>query len=41
MDLFRKRRFLPIDVMIVLALNAAVVVLGYYAVMIWGLLGGS
>jgi len=27
--------------MIVLALNAVVVVLGYYAVMIWGLLGGS
>lgn len=40
MDLFRQKRFLPIEVMIALAINAVVVVLGYYAVVIWGFLGG-
>jgi hypothetical protein len=40
MDLFRKKRFLPIEVIIALAINAVVVVFGYYTVMIWGLLGG-
>lgn len=40
MDLFRQKRFLPIEVMIALAINVVVVVLGYYAVVIWGFLGG-
>jgi hypothetical protein len=39
MDLFEKKRFpLPIELMIALALNVVVVVLGYCVIMMWGLL---
>jgi len=39
MDLFEKKRFpLPIELMIALALNVVVVVLGYGAIMMWGFL---
>jgi hypothetical protein len=41
MDLFEKERFLiPIELMIVLAINLVVAVLGYYAIMMWGLFRG-
>jgi hypothetical protein len=41
MDPFEKKRFLlPIEVMIALALNVVVVVLGYYAMMMWGFFRG-
>jgi hypothetical protein len=41
MDLFEKKRFLiPIELMIVLAINLVVAVLGYYAIMMWGLFRG-
>jgi hypothetical protein len=37
MDLFKKKRLLPIEVMIVLAINLVVAILGYYAIVMWGL----
>ena len=38
MDLFEKKRFLiPIELVIVLAINVVVAVLCYYAIMMWGL----
>jgi hypothetical protein len=38
---FEKKRFLPpIELMIVLALNAVVAILGYYAIMMWGFVRG-
>jgi hypothetical protein len=38
MDLFEKKRFLiPIELVIVLAVNLVVALLCYYAIMIWGL----
>jgi hypothetical protein len=41
MDPFEKKRFLPpIELMIVLALNAVVAILGYYAIMMWGFVRG-
>jgi hypothetical protein len=41
MDLFQKNRFiLPIEVVVVISINLVVVVAGYYAVMMWGLLRG-
>jgi hypothetical protein len=41
MDPFEKKRFLlPIEVMIALVINVVVVVLGYYAIMMWGFLRG-
>jgi hypothetical protein len=40
MDPFDRKSFLPIDVIITLTINIVVVVLGYYLVMAWGLLGG-
>ena len=41
MDPFEKKRFLlPIEVMIALAINLVVAVLGYYAIMMWGLFRG-
>ena len=41
MDLFQKNRFiLPIEVVVVIAINLVVVVAGYYAVMMWGLFRG-
>jgi hypothetical protein len=41
MDSFQKKQFLPIEVLIVLAINAVVAVLGYYSVMMWGLFGAE
>ena len=40
MDLFKKKRLLPIEVMIALAINLVVAILGYYAIMMWGLFRG-
>jgi hypothetical protein len=41
MDPFEKKQFwLPIEVIIALAINLVVIVLGYYAMMIWGLFRG-
>jgi hypothetical protein len=40
MNLFDRKLFLPVDVIITLAINIVLVVLGYYLVMAWGLLGG-
>jgi hypothetical protein len=40
MNLFDRKLFLPVDVVITLAINIVLVVLGYYLVMAWGLLGG-
>ena len=40
MDPFEKKRLLPIEVMIVLAINLVVAILGYYAIMMWGLVRG-
>jgi hypothetical protein len=40
MDPFDQKPILPVDVMIILAINILVAVLGYYLVMAWGLLGG-
>ena len=38
MDEFQKPRFfVPIEIMIVIAINLVVVVAGYYAIMMWGL----
>jgi hypothetical protein len=40
MDPFNQKPILPVDVMITLAINIVVAVLGYYLIMAWGLLGG-
>jgi hypothetical protein len=40
MDPFEKRRFLPVELMIALGINVFVAVLGYYAIMMWGLFSG-
>jgi TRAP-type C4-dicarboxylate transport system permease small subunit len=40
MDPFEKKRLLPIEVMIALAINLVVAILGYYAIMMWGLFRG-
>jgi hypothetical protein len=41
MDPFEKKRFLlPIEVVIALAINLVIIVLGYYAMMMWGLFRG-
>jgi hypothetical protein len=38
MDQFQKPRFyMPIEIVIVIAINLVVVVAGYYATMMWGL----
>jgi hypothetical protein len=38
MDPFDEKRFvLPIEAMVALAINLVVAVLGYYAIMVWGL----
>jgi hypothetical protein len=38
MDQFQKRHFVvPIEIVIVIAINLVVVVAGYYAIMMWGL----
>jgi len=39
MNLFNRKLILPVDVMITIAINIVVVVLGYYLVMAWGLFG--
>jgi hypothetical protein len=40
MDPFEKKRLLPTEVMIALAINLGVAILGYYAIMMWGLFRG-
>jgi hypothetical protein len=40
MDPFEKKPFLPIELMITLAINVVVAILGYYAIMMWGLYRG-
>jgi hypothetical protein len=35
-----KKRLLPIGVMLALAINVVVAILGYYAIMMWGLFRG-
>jgi hypothetical protein len=40
MNLFDRKLILPVDVVITIAINIVVVVLGYYLVMAWGLPGG-
>ena len=40
MDPFDHKPFLPVDVMITVAINIVVAVLGYYLVVLWGLFGG-
>ena len=40
MNLFDRKLFVPVDVMITIAINIVVVVLAYYLVMAWGLFGG-
>ena len=40
MELFKKKQLLPIEVMIVLAINLVVAILGYYAIIMWGLVRG-
>ena len=41
MDIFEKERFLiPIELMLVLAINLVVAVLGYYAITMWELFRG-
>ena len=41
MDLFKKERFfLPVEVMIVIAINLVMAVFGYYVVVMWGLSRG-
>jgi hypothetical protein len=39
MDLFDRKLILPVDVMITIAINIVVAVLGYYLVMAWDLFG--
>jgi hypothetical protein len=41
MNLFDRKLILPVDVVITIAINIVVVVLGYYLVMAWGVLGGG
>jgi hypothetical protein len=41
MDLFKKTPFsVPVEVAVVLAINIVMAMLGYYAVMMWGLARG-
>jgi hypothetical protein len=41
MDLFQKNRsLLPVEVVVAVAINIVIVVLGYYAVLMWGLMKG-
>jgi hypothetical protein len=41
MDPFEKKQFLsPVEAMIALATNVVVAVLGYYAIVMWGLFRG-
>ncbi len=38
-DTFEKKPIFPIEIMIAVAINIVVAVLGYYAVTLWGLFG--
>jgi hypothetical protein len=40
MDPFENKPFLPVDVLITVAINIVVAVLGYYLMVLWGLFGG-
>jgi Tfp pilus assembly protein PilE len=40
MNLFENNRFFPIELMIVLAINAVVAVLAYYSFLVWGFVWG-
>jgi len=40
MDPFDKEPLLPADLMITLAINIVIAVLGYYLMVLWGLFGG-
>jgi hypothetical protein len=39
MDVFEKNPVLPVEIMVTVAINVVIAVLGYCAVMLWGLLG--
>ncbi len=39
MDPFEKDRLLPVEIMITVAINIVVVMLGYYVVTFWGIGG--
>jgi hypothetical protein len=38
--LVRKRVLLPIELMMILGINLVVIMLSYYAIMVWGLVRG-
>ena len=40
MDPFDNKPLLPVDVMITVAINIVVAVLGYYLIVLWGLFEG-
>jgi hypothetical protein len=40
MDQFQRNHFVPIEVVLVIAINLVIVVAGYYSVMMWGLFTG-
>jgi hypothetical protein len=40
MDPFDKKPILPVEIMITVAINVVVVLLGYYAVVFWGIVRG-
>lgn len=40
MDPFDKKPILPVEVMITVAINVAVVMLGYYVMIFWGIIRG-
>jgi hypothetical protein len=40
MDPFDKKPILPVEIMITVAINVVVVLLGYYAVVFWGIVQG-
>lgn len=40
MDPFENKPILPVDVLITIAINIVVAVLGYYLIMLWGLFAG-
>jgi hypothetical protein len=40
MDPFDKKPILPVEILITVAINVVVVLLGYYAVVFWGIVQG-
>ena len=38
--LVRKRVLLPVELMMILGINLVVIMLSYYAIMVWGLVRG-